>query len=234
MEGDPRAGAEGERDAAGAGGGQRPATFGSQYARHRDEAEVEFNRVVAFSDGVFAIAITLLVLGLSIPEGVSDLQKRLLHEDGDLFAYAISFAVTGKYWLAHHRFFAALARFDNTLMGLNLVYLAFIALIPFSSQVLGDYGDQTAAVVVYALNMICVTAAFQAQILYAYRRDLVWPEARPFERRFTGPANLLVVGVFAASIPVAFVSPTIATFMWIAIFLVGRRFADRLAAATGY
>jgi len=202
---------------------------GGGQARRRDEAEVEFNRIVAFSDGVFAIAITLLVLGLTIPEGVPDLTRTLLNQEGDLLAYGISFAVIGRLWVAHHRFFAALERFDGSLMGLNLIYLAFLVLIPFTSQVLGDYGDQRAAVILYALNMVCVSLAFQAQIVYAYRSDLVWPEARQFERRMAGPANFLVAAVFLVSIPIAFVSTTAATVMWIGVFAVGRRLEDRVA-----
>ena len=202
-------------------------------APHRNESEVEFNRIVAFSDGVFAIAITLLVLGLFIPEGVQDVTQKLLDQESDLLAYAISFAVIGRFWLAHHRFFAVLERFDNTLMTLNLVYLAFIALVPFTSQVLGDYGDHTSAVVLYAVNMVCVTLAFQAQISYSYRRQLVRPAAREMERRYGVPANFIVTGVFVASIPVAFVSTTAATLIWIAIFVVGRRLADRVAQTGG-
>ena len=201
-------------------------------ARHRDEARVEFNRIVAFSDGVFAIAITLLVLGLLIPQGQSDLTKALFGQEADLLAYAISFAVIGRLWIAHHRFFAALERFDGTLMGLNLVYLAFLVLVPFTSSVLGDYSRETAAVVLYAINLACVSLTFQAQIIYAYRQALVWPEAREFERRQVGPANFLVATVFLVSIPIAFVSPIAATVIWIGVFFVGRRLEGRMDAFT--
>ena len=102
-------------------------------------------------------------------------------------------------------------------------------LVPFTSQVLGDYSRETAAVVLYAINLACVSLAFQAQIIYAYRRNLVWPEARESERA-TGPANFLVAIVFVASIPVAFLSTTAATVMWIAIFAAGRPVQGRLAA----
>jgi TMEM175 potassium channel family protein len=197
-------------------------------ARHRKEAEVEFNRIVAFSDGIFAIAITLLVLGLTVPSGAEDLTKTLLENDGDFLAYAISFAVLGRYWLAHHRFFSALERFDGRLMALNLFYLAWIALVPFTSQVLGDYGDTTDAVVLYAINMILVSASFYAQLSYAYRADLFRPEAREFERRHNGPISLVVVGVFAASIPVAFVSVLAAELMWMLTFVVGRQVTRRV------
>jgi uncharacterized membrane protein len=199
------------------------------HARHRDEAGVEFNRIVAFSDGVFAIAITLLVLGLLVPEGESNLTHVLLGQDADLLAYAISFAVIGRLWISHHRFFATLERFDGALMGLNLVYLAFLVLVPFTSQVLGDYSRQTAAVVLYAINLACVSLTFQAQIIYAYRRDLVWPEARESER-LAGPANFLVAIVFLVSIPIAFISTTVATVMWIGMFAAGRRLEGRLAS----
>ncbi len=198
-------------------------------ARHRDEAGIEFNRIVAFSDGVFAIAITLLVLGLLIPEGQKNLTRTLLDQDADLIAYAISFAVIGRLWISHHRFFATLERFDGALMGLNLVYLAFLVLVPFTSQVLGDYSRQTAAVVLYAINLACVSLTFQAQIIYAYRRDLVWPEARESER-LAGPANFLVAIVFLVSIPIAFISTTVATVMWVGMFAAGKRLEDRLAS----
>ena len=191
-------------------------------SRHRNEAEVEFNRIVAFSDGVFAIAITLLVLGLTVPPHLSDLRRALLNNQDDFIAYAISFAVLGRYWLAHHRFFSALERFDGRLMALNLVYLACIALVPFSSGVLGDYSGHTEAVVLYAINMILVSGSFYAQVLFSTRAGLVRPEARPFERRYAAPLNLVVVGVFALSIPVAFLSPLAATLMWLTIFFIGR------------
>ena len=202
-------------------------------APNRDEAGVEFGRIVAFSDGVFSIAITLLVFGLFIPEGASNLTHTLLNQSSDLFAYGISFAVIGKLWLAHHRFFAALARFDGTLMGLNLVYLSFIGLIPFSSQVLGDYPDGRAAVILYAINLACVTATFQAQIIYSDRRGLIRSEAREVQHRYAGPVNFLTALVFVVSIPVAFLSTDVASFMWLAIFFVGARLSRRIAGASG-
>jgi len=199
--------------------------------RHRDEAEVEFNRIVSFSDGIFAIAMTLLVLGLTIPAGVKDLTRALLDDKGDFLAYAISFAVLARYWLAHHRFFSALERFDRRLMGLNLFYLAWIALVPFSSQVLGDYGEKTDAAVLYAINMILVSGSFYVQLAYAYRRELFRAEAREYERRYNGPMSLVVVGVFAVSIPVAFASVLAAQLIWVGTLFVGRQVVRRLTPA---
>jgi uncharacterized membrane protein len=201
-------------------------TAARKVVRHREEADVEFARIVAFSDGVFAIAITLLVLALEVPADTNHLWEALKGLEDDLIAYALSFAVVGKFWLSHHRFYAGLQRFDNTLMGLNLLYLAWIVLIPFSSELLGEFGNDRTATIVYAANMVGASATFLVQILYAYGRRLVKPDAMPLERRFAGPANFLFVGIFLASIGVAFVSVAAAQLMWLTVFLVGHRMGD--------
>src|ERR1700759_4936253 len=122
-------------------------------AREREGNEIEFSRIVAFSDGVFAIAITLLVLNLNVDHlhGHS-LSDALWGQRDNLLAYAISFAVIGRFWVVHHRFFSEVTGFDGRLLALNIFYLAWIVLIPFSSAVLGDYGGDEAAVILYALE----------------------------------------------------------------------------------
>ena len=195
----------------------------------RAEAETEFNRIVAFTDGVFAIAITLLVLGLEVPGGVDDLTDRLLDEGPSLFAYALSFAVLGRFWLIHHRFFGGLERFDGALMTLNLIYLAFIALVPFTSQVLGDYGGESAAVIVYAASMVGVTVTFGSQVVYAYRRNLLSPSFRDAARSGAAPGTFAATAIFGASIPIALVSPTVATLSWLLI-AIGDPVGERIAA----
>jgi len=195
-------------------------------ARHRDEWDVEFNRIVAFSDGVFAIAITLLVLALEVPESADDVEDALFRQRGDLFAYALSFAVLGKLWISHHRFFSVLERFDGTLMALNLVYLAFVVMVPYTSEVLGEFGDSSAVVILYAAVMFAVSVTFSAQIVHSYRARLVAPGTGSLEKRYAGPSSLLVAGVFLVSMPVALVAPGVATLMWLAIFVVGDRVSD--------
>jgi len=140
--------------------------------------------------------------------------------------------VLGRYWISHHRFFSALARFDGRLMALNLFYLAWIALVPFSSEVLGDYGNSTDAVVLYAINMILVSGSFYAQLVYSDRSGLVRAEAREFERCQNGPISLVVIGVFMLSIPIAFVSVLAAELLWLATFFIGRQVTRRLVPAS--
>jgi uncharacterized membrane protein len=194
---------------------------------HRDHAEVEFSRIVAFSDGVFAIAITLLVLALEIPPD-SDVADALGDRGAEFFAYFLSFAVVGRFWMAHHRIFGAIERFDNPLIVINLAYLAFIALIPFTSEVLGNYSDDSVGVALYAVNLTLASLASAAITNYAYRNELMREDAAQYRARFTGAVTLITTAVFALSIPLAFLSPTLATISWASLFLIGGRVVDRL------
>ena len=186
----------------------------------RRERELEFSRIVAFSDGVFAIAITLLVLQLEVPESAADLGSSLKDALPDLFAFALSFAVLARVWLFHHRLFAAMGSFDATLITLNFLYLALVTLVPFSCELVGDYGEDRQAVIFYAVNMTLLGAIGAVIVTYAFRRDLIDTRTAHLVRIHPGPANWLVAGVFFFSIPVALLSPAAATIMWLSLFLL--------------
>ena len=189
-------------------------------AKQRAENEIEFSRIVAFSDGVFAIAITLLVLQLGVRPGVTDheLGKALWNERQDLFAYAISFAVIGRFWLVHHRFFGDVTGFDGRLIVLNLFYLAWIVLIPFSSQILGDHGGAEAAVILYAANMVGVILA--GVWLFADARRAGLSRVSAEQARAGERSALAIAAIFLLSIVLALFSPALATYGWLALFFV--------------
>jgi uncharacterized membrane protein len=187
---------------------------------------IEFSRIVAFSDGVFAIAITLLVLSLHIPEELprgESVASALWDQQGDLLAYALSFAVIGRLWLVHHRFFGEVTHFDGNLMALNLVYLGFVVLIPFSSEVLGDHGDTAAGVILYAANLAVTMFLGAAMFFYAARAGLAKDRFARYVERPTRMRNLVGGVIFAISIPVALVKPLIAILLWGTMFLVRSR-----------
>src|SRR5690349_2940805 len=122
---------------------------------------IDLERIVFFSDAVFAIAITLLALEIRLPD---DLLTRVVGDFGALWAallpkivsYVTSFLVVGVYWAAHHRFFHYIRNFDHTLMWLNLVFLMGIAFLPVPSGLLGEHGDKPAPVVLYAGTMVLI------------------------------------------------------------------------------
>ncbi len=187
-------------------------------SKRREGNEVEFSRIVAFSDGVFAIAITLLVLNFEIAKDLAggEVGQALWDQRENLLAYAISFAVIGRFWLVHHRFFADVVGFDGRLIALNLLYLSWVVLIPFSSEVLGKYGGQTAAVALYAANLSGVVLVGMYMAADARRAGLTALDAAA--HRESRLRSTYIAGVFLLSIPVAFVAPAVTPFMWLALF----------------
>ena len=202
--------------------------------KRREGNEIEFGRIVAFSDGVFAIAITLLVLNLGIESGLpKDKVAHALWEERETFiAFAISFAVIGRFWLIHHRFFGEVHSFDGRLITLNLLYLGSIVLIPFSSEVLGKYGGQTPAVVLYSANLALVVLVGLWMSDSAHRRGLTTADAGTHRENRTRGAY--VAGVFVLSVPLAFLAPTVAPYLWLALFFdPAARLATRNASRGG-
>jgi len=191
-------------------------------AKKREEHEVEFSRIVAFSDGVFSIAITLLVLDLKLPEHLAndEIWRHLLDQREQFLAYAISFAVIARFWVVHHSFFSEVRAFDSRLIGLNMLYLAWIVLIPFSTQVLGEYGGTFPAVVVYSANLAGVVLIGQLMAWDARRSGLAGAEAQTARESIV--RSLFIAGVFLLSIVVAAFDAGIAPYIWLALFFEGR------------
>jgi uncharacterized membrane protein len=191
---------------------------GEQRAKRREGNEIEFGRIVAFSDGVFAIAITLLVLALEVPKGLEsgEVAEAIFDQWDDLLAFAISFAVIGRFWVVHHRFFAEVDAFDGRLLGLNLLYLAWIVLIPFSSEALGEYGGETPAVVLYSVNLAIVVLVGLWMGIDARRRGLTTTDDAT--HRETRIRSTYIAAVFLLSVPLAFLAPRVAPYLWLLLF----------------
>ena len=200
-------------------------------ARKREEHEVEFGRIVAFSDGVFSIAITLLVLAIGIKPDLAhgEVAKALWEQREQLLAYAISFAVIARFWIVHHGFFSEVKAFDGRLISLNMLYLGFLVLIPFSSQVLGEYGGVFAVVVLYSANLAAVVLVGQWMSWDARRAGLTTIDADT--AREHAIRSYFIAGVFLLSIVVALFAPGVAPFIWLLLFFEGRaHLTERLSA----
>ena len=181
----------------------------------------DLSRIAAFTDGVFAIAITLLVLQLDVPRDLgsaSDLWRELGNQSDDFVAFAISFAVIGRYWFLSHRFMRMIREFDARLIGLNLLYLFFIVLIPFTSQLMGEYGsDISAAVVIYIGNIALVTLSAALMYRHADAAGLVHPEYRALVT-VGGRAAFFMVGIFVVTMPLALLLGPYTPLLWIPLF----------------
>jgi uncharacterized membrane protein len=203
-----------------------------------DERGRGLDRVMNFSDAVFAIAITLLVLNLRTPHLTGhDLDRRLLdalvHDTGLLIGFVVSFFVIARFWITHHRLSLLLRRVDTTFMVLNLVLLALIVFIPFPAEILGSYASTTTAVVFYAGSMVTTGLMSGATWEYALRRGLDDGRASVDTRQRAERRTGSLVVVFAASIPVAFIDPNAAKLMWVLLIAAQGRFALRLRRSTG-
>jgi uncharacterized membrane protein len=192
-------------------------------ASARIESQTGFERTVAFSDGVFAIAITLLVLSLDVPKlGHGEKLDHALSNLGDNFtSYFIGFAVIGLFWVGHHYFFDSLRGFDGRLLWLNLLYLSFIGLLPFTTALLGDYGNDPTALTAYAINVGLAGLADTLMVAVALRAHLLEPAQQTRGRELIA-RNLLPPTVFFASIPLAYVDTTLAKYFWLLLAIVPR------------
>jgi uncharacterized membrane protein len=175
------------------------------------EAHSSTHRLEAFSDGVFAIAITLLIIEIGVPhveagESLGDALWDLWPSYG---AYILSFTTIGIYWVNHHSFFELFRRTDHYFLLLNVLFLMAIAFLPFPTAVLGDYMDdgehRQAAVTAYATGLLLPAAAWLLMWLYAWRRGLVIERLHPGYSRFLTWQYVISSGVYSIAIAVSFV-----------------------------
>jgi uncharacterized membrane protein len=196
-----------------------------------------FERVVFFSDAVFAIAATLLVIELRLPGLPAD------PTSGDvvtaigailpkIFAWVLSFATIGLYWLAHWRKFRVVARVDDRLAALNLVLLGLIAFIPFPTALIGDHGDLPVVVALYAASLSAAGIVGSLNWLYASRAGLIPADVDSSVVRSAALRGFAVPLVMLGSlVALPVIGPHGAELSWVLIFpvqlLVNRRLRPR-------
>ncbi len=176
---------------------------------------------MAFTDGVMAVAITLLVLNLEVPTVPGDeLDDALVDLIPSLIAYLLSFALVGRFWIIHHRLFETLRAFDSGLMALNLTFLTLIVLVPFSTELFDKYTQEPIAAAVLGATLGLAALTHWLAVVYTLRRGLVDERHRPAMEPLASPVGVGFTLLFLFSVPVAFLSPTAASLMWAAtIFL---------------
>ncbi len=179
-------------------------------------------RLIFFSDAVFAIAITLLTLDIRLPNAATqltngELLQNILSLGSKYFAFVISFLVIGLIWIGHHRKFRLIQRYDNNLMIINLLLLMIVAFIPYPTSLVSAYGNQTSTIF-YASVMIVACLLSEALWRYAsYASRLINPLLGHSQRRRETFGPLITGGVFLLSIGLAFIDVNLARISWILI-----------------
>ncbi len=180
----------------------------------------ETQRIEAFSDGVFAIAITLLIIEIGVPHVTGD--ESLSEALGDLWpsygAYVLSFVMIGIYWVNHHSLFRLFVRTDHFFLMLNVFFLMAIAFLPFPTAVLGEYlndsVERDSAVRLYSLGLLLPAFGWIVVWLYANARGLVDERLAPEYVRFLTVQYLLSNVLYAGALMLSFLDA------WVALALV--------------
>ena len=181
-------------------------------------------RIEAFSDGVFAIAITLLILAVTVPEHAPEatahpeLSAQIVALWPKILSYAISFAVIGIFWVGHHIMFHYIKRSDRTLLWLNILFLMMISFIPFPAALLGQYGADRTAVIVYGATLMAAGLMIEAIWLYASAgRRLISPTLDPALIRMATGIVLAGPIVYLIAVALAFVNPLWSILIYIVV-----------------
>ena len=168
-------------------------------------------RVEIFSDGVFAIAITLLVLEIDVPSAESDLGHELVRQWPSYAAYAVSFLTVGLAWVHHHSQFNQVEHPSRPLLFLNLVVLLTVAFVPFPTAVMAEYlgegRDEQLAVALYSGSLFLIGASICTVWLYAARAGLLRDPVDPSDMRHLVIRNTVGPISYAAAAALAFVNP---------------------------
>ena len=180
-------------------------------------------RVLALSDGVFAILITLLVLEIHVPELTQghSLNEALAEVRPSLVAFVISFILAGMYWVGHRDLFALIRRTDRGLVWLNILYLLPLCLLPFAAGLLGRYDTEPVALRIYGLNLVAIAVMRVVIWLYATNRPhLLWQRLDDRQRRAGLALNLYPGLVYLLAFLVARTAPGVSLLIYAAMPLL--------------
>lgn len=189
----------------------------SRYPREGDG--LEFDRFANFADAIYAISMTLIVVGIVAPKLSDDSSAGELADElgpllPDIITFFIVFIVVGNYWIAHHRYTSWLGAVDRRLFGIQLVYLSVIAFLPFPVALMGSTGSNPLAFAMFAVSMALASGLETAMIVYAYRAKLLRQRLSAEAFRWEWMLSISAALVFLVSIPFAFVSVWFGYLVW--------------------
>jgi uncharacterized membrane protein len=185
-------------------------------------------RLVGLSDNVVAFALTLLVLQVTVPPmsqvhdptSAADLAAQLAKQTGHLVSYVIAFYIIAQFWLTHRRVFRHVVGHRDSLAWWNFAFLATITVMPFTSNLLGEYGSNPLAVDIFAANLLLAVLATRVMSEVGRRMGLMAGETDAREVRALRARTAAIVIVVALSAGLAWVNITAAKYCWLLIPVV--------------
>jgi uncharacterized membrane protein len=180
----------------------------------------------ALADGVFAIVMTLLVLELAVPvvmtkAGHDGLAHELLKMWPEFLFYFLSFLILGMYWLIHHILFDVIIAYDTTLVWLNIFYLMFVSLIPFSTSLFGRYASEKVTTVIYGINLLLIfIMGFSIWTYATTKHRLVSKDLDPDVIRGGKMMGYVYFAVLLSAIGLSFLSPLVSAIIYGAVVVI--------------
>jgi uncharacterized membrane protein len=193
------------------------AQAGDEPARALFDRQHDPSRVLAMSDGVFAIIITLLVLEVHVPELTDgrSLNAALREILPSLTAFVISFILAGMQWVGHRDLFALIRRTDRGLVWLNILYLLPLCLLPFGASLLGRYDQEPVALRIYGLILVAIAAMRVGIALYIIGRPhLLWQAIDDRQRRATLALTVFPGLAYLLAMLVAVTAPAVSVVIY--------------------
>jgi uncharacterized membrane protein len=211
-----------------------------------DDAMPGIDRLLALTDGVVAIALTLLVLQLQIPvtstlahdsHSPSALWDALDVDGAELTSYLVAFWVIAQFWLVHHRVLRAMRGHSEGLAYRNFAFLLTLTLMPFTSDLLGRYGENPVAISLFGLNLVAISLTTQWIYIYAARHELLVDALRSRRDELVGRVRaLLTIAVVSLSLILAWTDTVLARYVWLLFLVVpflGSRLAEQIHTRRG-
>jgi len=201
---------------------------------------ISVSRLVSFSDGVFAIAVTLLVFNLKVPllpagEAQALLSGKILAMVPNFTTYILSFLLIAVYWTFHHRLLNMVAKMDNLFLWMNIWFLLLVSFIPFPAALYGSYPHEIFSFVFYLISMILVNIISMLMLGYAsYNSRLVSKEVSSAMVRYLFFRQFTTMFVFLLSIPIALYQLRLAVYFLFTLFPIHwatKKYYKRMAQA---
>lgn len=194
----------------------------------KDNPKYILNRTHALTDGVFAIAMTLLVLGIDLPEKTGNLSGDKLHQEllgqiNQVYGYLISFVLLGLFWLIHNRQFSKITSTDTTHQWINIGILIFICLVPYTSSLQNDFPEDWMTNLYFHLNLFLIALLYLLNFLYAIKTRKHTSEKYKDEESRRGEKNIYIfLAVSLIAIILGFFIPEYSSMAYILIpILIG-------------
>lgn len=178
------------------------------------------NRLEALADGLFAIVMTLLVLELSVPAIAErsvdgELLRKVLELWPKILIYMLSFLVLGSLWIHHHVTFSYITRSNGKLAWINIFLLMFVALVPFSTSLLGEYSHSRVAAAVFGLNILLIMIIALLSWMYIVGNNTLVDRAIDIEVAIRRRIMILVgVSAYTIGIGISFISPIASLYIY--------------------